>query len=180
MRAALLTAIFAAAALGAGPARATEAVPASAADGEAKPAPGAGPGYWLWRDAAGWHLRWTGGPAAVPEKKAIFTGIVTAAGGRLSNIKPAGMVGGDDSCIRLDGGRAVFKSEAAGTVEGIDFKAGEDALALHLELFIDYAVIAPASVHLGAAGRSPTETTPFLHIDLAQAPAAPPPGPGAP
>jgi hypothetical protein len=64
----------------------------------------------------------------------------------------------------------MFKSESAGTVEGIDFKVGEGAGSLYLELFVDYDVIGPGSIRLGASGAQPVDVTPALQIDLQASP----------
>ncbi len=186
-----------------GVASAIEKVPLARTEGAPTIVPGGGPGYWLWHDATGWHLRWTGS-AGVPSepggvtagpvgrepggvtagsvgrepggvtKKSIFSGLIQVQSAKIAYVKPAGMTGGDDSCNRLDAGRAMFKSEAAATVEGVDFKTGEGATSLYLELFGEYDVIAPATVHLGKDATPATDIVPSLQIDLQpQAPGAP-------
>jgi hypothetical protein len=149
------------------PAHATEKVAKKVTAGTAAPISGPSPYFWLFHDDAGWHLRWSG-PAG--DKKRVFTGLVQVTGARISTVKPAGMTGGDDSVGRLDLSRAMFKSESAGTVEGIDFKVGDGAGSLYLELFVDYEVIGPGSIRLGASGAQPVDVTPALQIDLQASP----------
>lgn len=153
-------------------ASATEKIPLRHAQG-APPAivPGTGPAYHLWQDEAGWHLRWVGKPA-VDGKKPAFTGIISVPSARISLIKPAGMTGGDDTLNRLDGTRAMFKSECTDAVEGLDFKLPDNATSLYLELFVDYDVISPSIVHIGKDAITPTDISPMLQIDV-----TPPPKP---
>ncbi|MFZ4735139.1 MAG: hypothetical protein ACOYM9_04300 [Bradymonadia bacterium] len=159
--------VSAAGVLWASPAHATEKVAKKVTAGTPAPVSGPSPYFWLFHDDAGWHLRWSG-PAG--DKKRVFTGLVQVTGARISTVKPAGMTGGDDSVGRLDQARAMFKSESAGTVEGIDFKVGEGAGSLYLELFVDYDVIGPSSIRLGASGAQPVDVTPALQIDLQASP----------
>jgi hypothetical protein len=147
---------------------AMEKVPVARVAGTPTITPGAGPLYHLWRDEAGFHLRWVGrgAQAAVRDKKAVFTGLIQVVGGKVSMIKPAGMVGGDDSVNRLDAQRVMFKSECVDAIEGVDFKAGDGATSLYMELFVDYEVIAPQTVRLGAAATPASDISPMLQIDL--------------
>jgi hypothetical protein len=130
--------------------------------------PGAGPLYYLWKDETGFHLRWVGrgAQAAVRDKKTAFTGLIQVVGAKVSMIKPAGMVGGDDSVNRLDANRVMFKSECVDAIEGVDFKAGDGATSIYMELFVDYEVIAPQTVRLGGAATPATDISPMLQLDL--------------
>ena len=136
------------------------------ADGAPTLTAAVGPLYFLFRDAAGWHLRWTGKPGA----KTAFTGIINVPSARISIIKPAGMAGGDDTLNRLDKTRAMFKSECGEGVEGLDFKVPDEATSIYLELFIDYDVIAGSSVRLGKDAITPADVSPMLQIDLTAPP----------
>ncbi len=150
-------------------AHASEKVERSRVEGAPTLTAGTGPAYHLWHDATGWHLRFTG-RSGVDAKRSIFTGLIHTPTGKLSMIRPAGMVGGDDSVNRLDGFRAMFKSEASSTLEGIDFKVADGAGSIYLELFVDYEVIGPQMVFLGQNGAHPTDLSPALHIDLTELP----------
>ena len=152
-------------------AAATEKVPARHAQGAPTITAATGPAYYLWQDEGGWHLRWVG-KAAVEGKKPVFTGLLSVPIGRISVIKPAGLTGGDDSQNRLDGTRAMFKSECTDAVEGIDFKLPETATSLYLELFVDYEIVAPSTVHIGKDAITPVDISPMLQVDL-----TPPPKP---
>jgi len=147
---------------------ATEKIPVGRVLGAPAITAGAGPLYHLWRDETGFLLRWVGrgAQAAVRDKKAVFTGLIQVVGGKVSMIKPAGMVGGDDSVNRLDAQRVMFKSECVEAIEGVDFKAGEGATSIYMELFVDYEVIAPQTVRLGGAATPATDISPMLQLDL--------------
>jgi len=149
-------------------AQATEKIPVARLNGTPVMTPGTGPLYYLWRDDAGFHLRFVGRGAqgAVRDKKSVFTGLIQVVGGKASMIKPAGMVGGDDSVNRLDAQRVMFKSECVDAIEGVDFKAGEGATSIYMELFVDYEVIAPQTVRLGGAATPATDIAPMLQLDL--------------
>lgn len=143
-------------------AAASDKVPKAATAGAPAIAPGEGPAFFVYHDDQGWHVRWTGGKDG---KERAFTGIINVPGGRIARIMPR-MAGGNDSLNRVDQTRAFFKSETGGAVEGMDFRVEGDAGSIYLELFIDYDVLSPKSVHLGRDRAHPPRVSPAIQIDL--------------
>jgi len=108
-----------------------------------------GSGYWIWRDPGGWHVR--AGSAATRDR---FVGSVETAR-MLRDVDRVRLEKRDD--ISSGAHRIRFRLNVSrGDLDGVDFTVG--CGAMRFDLSRQHAILAAASIHLGAAGHAPARS----------------------
>ncbi len=108
-------------------------------------APGAPEAYWVWHDAAGWHLRTT--TAGQPHR---FQGVVLPFGGEILEVRP--LRAESRERIRTGAGGITFDLVTEGGEDGFDWRVSSGCN--RFELYVDGAP-RPGLVHVGAAAHHP-------------------------
>jgi hypothetical protein len=116
-----------------------------AAEGKPQFKPGDPEAFWVWHDAAGWHMR-----ATTPAKKQHgFHGVIRAQG--ISELKPtAKSLGGK---VRLEGSAIRFEFDLFEGADGFDWKQNEPCVALELKIDKQAKV---ERIFVGAKAESPS------------------------
>ena len=121
---------------------------------------GAGEGirYFLWYDAAGWHLRTDSGG-----RKHDFTGLIKVAGGKVTRIANFGNLETGKKKKKMDLGilskdktEITFKFTTSKRHDGFDFQVDDAASAIKFQLMIDGGA-KPGRVLIGASGQPAPE-----------------------
>jgi hypothetical protein len=110
--------------------------------------------YFLWYDAAGWHLRTDSGG-----RKHDFTGLIKVVGGKVTRIANFGNLETGKKKKKADLGilskgkdEITFKFTTSKRHDGFDFQVDDAATSIKFQLMIEGGV-KPGRVLIGAAGQ---------------------------
>ena len=108
-----------------------------------------GSGYWIWRDPGGWHVR--AGSAATRDR---FVGSVETA----RTLRAVDRLHLEKRDNISSGARRISFSlnVSQGDLDGVDFTVA--CGAMRFDLSRQHAILATASIHLGAAGHAPARS----------------------
>jgi hypothetical protein len=118
--------------------------------------PGLSTRYVIWRDADGWHFRYT----TASDDVVTFVASIEVVGGRFSTITPRGTPakGVDQSPKKSTAPKYTFNSKINRGIEGgIDFTLDDKATALKFDLKINGKDV-PRQVYIGEKGTHPKES----------------------
>lgn len=102
------------------------------------------PGFWLWSDDTGWHLR-----ATTEKKQHTFRGVLRQAGVTAIKTTRPGLA----AKVRYEAGALRFEFDLFEGVDGIDWQAAEPCVTVELRLDGLYK---PAAVKVGQKADSPS------------------------
>ena len=112
-----------------------------------------GPRFYLWRDAAGWHLH-----SRSARKAHSFSGTIRVIGSKFHDLRGIGGLEKkeDFGSINSAGNVINFKFRTANRGDGIDFKVGNAATRVEFDLQIDGYPRAK-QIDIGANAESPVD-----------------------
>jgi hypothetical protein len=110
-------------------------------------------GYFVWRDAEGWHVRWT-----TKGKRRTFSGTVSCDGAFMQFAPVA--KGRRDYVKKVAEHTIKFDTVVEGGMDGIDFRLSPSTETVTFDLLMDGERVAPELVRVGA-GKTRPPKVPF-------------------
>ncbi len=121
--------------------------------------PGDARGYFIWNDDNGWHVRWT-----TKGERHLFAGTITC-DGIFMDVRAISQTG--DFIKKTANNTILFDTEAAGDMDGVDFRLSPSTTTVTFDLKMDGRAATLDRVRIGKAKHLP-DRMPFRIVRTAR------------